>query len=326
MVNFIRRACAWSYYRALHFRQLLIRGWSYLQGRRLKQGRIAQLEATVAYLEHETLRLASLVRYLAAPVMSALPLTRQTRSSFDFQWDRLPPGRWNLENADFRKEAAGYVCQFTGLEAAWFKGKKVVDVGCGAGRYSWALCTLKADVLSIDQSEHGLQRTQEACRAFSGHRVKQVNLLQPLNIEETFDLVWSYGVLHHTGDTYGAFRRIVPLVKPGGYLFLMLYGAPRPGMRDDYDAVNTYEWWRRKTRNLSATDRLETITRAVGEGVFGARDPLYIEGYFDAISPTINDLYTWEEIEGWLLLAGFVHIRRTSDMRNHHVIAQQPSV
>ncbi len=285
------------------------------------QTRMSLLEAQVAYLEYESGRMASLLRHLAAPILQDLPLTKQTRDSFDFQWDKLPKGRWNLENKLFRQEATGYVCQFTEFSPEWFRGKKVIDVGCGGGRYSWALCCLGAEVLSIDQSLHGLERTQKACKDFPNHRIKQVNLLEPLAIDETFDLVWSFGVLHHTGDTYGSFKKIVPLVKPGGYLFMMLYGEPRKGMIDEYKAINEYEHWRRKTRNMTFDERLSAIQEAMDKHCFAVYGSEYIEGYFDAISPTINDLYSWEEVESWLLLEGFSNIKRTVDMRNLHVIA-----
>jgi len=231
-----------------------------------RASRVAALEEETArqrvkieHLELELSRHVSLLRLIAAPQINDTPLAQQTRASFDYQWEQLPLGRYNLDHPEFRKEAAGYVQQFTALPAEWFHGKSVLDAGCGAGRYSWAMCTMGARVLSIDQSPHGLGRTERACRDFPGHRVRQVNLLEPLGIDEQFDLVWSFGVLHHTGDTYGCYRRLAPLVRPGGYLFLMLYGEPRPDQVDDYRAVIEYERWRRLTRNLTFDERLAAL-------------------------------------------------------------------
>jgi 2-polyprenyl-3-methyl-5-hydroxy-6-metoxy-1,4-benzoquinol methylase len=285
--------------------------------------RVEALEMVNTYLINEVTRLSALLRYVSAPIIHGLPYAQQTRESFDFQWEKLPKGRWNLENAKFREEAPGYVCRFTGLPAHWFKDKKVIDVGCGGGRYSWALCRMGAEVLSIDQSEYGLDRTRKACESFPNHRIMRVNLLEKVDIPETFDLVWCFGVLHHTGDTYGTFKKIVPLVKPGGYLFLMLYGEPRRGITDDYMAVNEYDHWRRKTRNMTFDERLQAVRRGMRKKEFLAWGDEYIEGYFDAISPTINDLYSWEEVEGWLLLQNFEEIKRTAENRNHHVIARK---
>ncbi|CAA7619100.1 conserved hypothetical protein [Magnetospirillum sp. LM-5] len=285
--------------------------------------RLSMLEAQVEYLEYELSRNVSLLRYLSAPVINDLPYARQTRSSFDFQWDLLPPGRYNLDNEEFRKDAAGYVCQFTGLPAEWFQGKKVIDVGCGAGRYSWAMSTMGAEVLSVDQSKHGLERCAMACADYPTHRTRQIDLLQPFDINEQFDLVWSFGVLHHTGDTYGAFSRVHPLVKPGGYIFMMIYGEPRQGYIDDYRAVAEYECWRRKTRNMGLSERLDAVNEAMAQQKFLVNGPLHIEGYFDAISPLVADLYSFAEIESWLIEAGFCDIRQTVDTRNLHISARK---
>ena len=102
--------------------------------------RIAYLEEVVRYLDFQVTNQASLLRHVAGPMMQDLPEVRATRASFDFQWAELPTGRFMLENEQFRAEAPGYVLEFTGLPREWFKGKSVLDAGCGLGRYSWALC------------------------------------------------------------------------------------------------------------------------------------------------------------------------------------------
>jgi len=154
--------------------------------------------------------------------------------------------------------------------------------------------------------------------------VLQVDLLEPLPLNEAADLVWCFGVLHHTGNTYGAFRNIVPLVRPGGYLYMMLYGEPREFIVDDFVEVNEYERWRRRTMNLELTEKLGAVRRGMTAGEFRMTGDEFVNGYFDAISPPINDLHTFEEIEGWLLDAGFNRITRTLPSRNIHVVAQRP--
>ncbi len=283
------------------------------------------LAERVRYLEFQVSRMSSLLRLLAGPQMTSLPLSRQTKESFQFQWDQLPTGRWNLNNPLFREEASLYVCEFTQLPKEWFPGKSVVDVGCGSGRYSWAMGQLGAKVLSADQSDAALERAAAACADIPGHRTRKIDLLKDIGIVEQFDLVWCFGVLHHTGDTYGAFKRLVPLVKSGGYLFLMLYGEPRPGEIGDLRAVNEYEVWREKTANMDFSERLSAIREGMTREEFENNGDDYVEGYFDAISPRINDLYRYDEVEGWLLQEGFGDIRRTVNTRNIHIVARRLS-
>lgn len=285
--------------------------------------RLEYTEHVVQYLEWQVSNQASLLRYLVAPVVHDLPIVRETKASFDFQWARIPAGRYMLEHPQFRQEAPGNVCQFTTLPPQWFPGKTVFDVGCGLGRYSWALCTLGATVLSMDQSAHGLQRTAAACGDFPGHRVAKIDLLEPLPIREQADLVWCFGVLHHTGDTYRAFRHVAPLVKPGGQLYLMIYGEPRPLFGLDYQEISEYDYWRHRTRNLDLDEKLEVVRKVMARDEFRVTGEEHVHGYFDAISPRINDLYTFEELESWLLAAGFTDIRRTVETRNHHIMAKR---
>ena len=285
--------------------------------------RLAYLEQVVEYLSWETSRQSALLRHLAAPILSELPIIRNTKASFDYQWAEIPSGAAMLDSPEFREQATGFVLEFTGLPAAWFRGKRVIDVGCGNGRYSWALCQLGAEVVSLDQSEHGLRNTAAACAGFPSHRTVKIDLLKPLPLDETADLVWSFGVLHHTGDTYRAFLNVVPLVKPGGYLYMMVYGEPRRHAIDDFIEVNEYESWRRRTMNLSLPKKLDVIRQGMKDRQFRMVGDQFVHGYFDAISPPINDLHTFEELESWLIEAGFRDITRTSPSRNLHVRAQR---
>jgi 2-polyprenyl-3-methyl-5-hydroxy-6-metoxy-1,4-benzoquinol methylase len=279
--------------------------------------------ARLEYLENQVTQLQQQVRDLISKIGREAAEQIQTRGSFDYQWKNLPEGRFMIQDERFRKEVTGWITRFTSLPEDWFPGKAVLDAGCGQGRYTWGLCKLGATVSAFDISESGLGRTREHCREFSGTTIFRHNILEPLPAGRVYDLVWSFGVLHHTGDTHKAFRHVCAAVKPGGYLYLMLYGVPRDGQEGDYTAVNEYDRLRRKTRNKSAEEKIEVIRQEMAAGRLAACGEEHVHGYFDAISPSINDLYTFEEIQGWLIQAGFEDIRRTVDDRNHHVIARR---
>ncbi|MBU0877924.1 MAG: class I SAM-dependent methyltransferase [Alphaproteobacteria bacterium] len=288
-------------------------------------GRVDRLESEVQnlrlesnYLQTEVSRLRSLVRHLTADIIHELPMQRQTKDSFDYQWDGTSDGNWVDEHPEIREREPRLVCDYTGLRRDWFDGKRVLDAGCGSGRFSWAMASMGASVMSLDQSPAGVRNTQRACAEFGDRvTVRQHDLTQPTDLPQEFDLVWSFGVLHHTGNTYGAFKNIAPLVRPGGYIFLMLYGEPTGRDPGEFAYYHEVESLRRKTVAMDFNERLKYLESLKGENA---------GGWFDAVSPEINDTYSFYEIQLWLQRAGFENIRRPYAHSSHHVIAQRPLV
>jgi SAM-dependent methyltransferase len=240
----------------------------------------------------------------------------QTRASFDYQWSHLPPGDWSLASAEFRRDATGFICARTGLPRGWFAGRMALDAGCGAGRYAYALCELGARVVALDRSMAALRTTQRDCHGlptFGG--VVAANLLDPLPFRREFDLVWSFGVLHHTGDTAAAFRQLAALVRPGGYLAVMVYGRPRPGCMDDLQNVVSLESWRCRCRELSFPETASVLSRVAG--------PNHLLEYFDAISPRINDRHDHDEVRRWFREEGFGTVRSCSSDMDVHLVGRR---
>lgn len=281
------------------------------------ENRLRDMQYSVDYLTLEVSRLRSLVRYLSADVINGLPITYRTRESFDYQWRESPDGNWIETRPELKQREPGLVLEYTKLPPEWFAGKRVLDAGCGSGRFSWAMASLGAEVCSVDQSEAGVSHTRQACAEYGGKvTVLQHDLTQPLQLEPTFDLVWSYGVLHHTGNTFGAFSNVARLVKPGGHIFVMLYGEPTGKDPGEFAYYAEVERLRRETCHLSFAERYEYLQKLKGKDV---------GGWFDAVSPTINDTYSYYEIVLWLQQSGFEDIRRTMNASSHYVIARRSS-
>jgi 2-polyprenyl-3-methyl-5-hydroxy-6-metoxy-1,4-benzoquinol methylase len=276
---------------------------------------VRDMQYSIEYLSLEVSRLKSLVRYLSANLINELPISYRTRESFDYQWRDSPDGNWTETRPELKLREPNLVIKYTKLSKEWFKGKKVLDAGCGSGRFSWAMASMGAVVYAVDQSEAGVFHTKHACAEF-GEKVEvlQQDLTQPLTFGPEFDLVWSHGVLHHTGNTFGAFSNIARLVKPGGYIFLMLYGEPTGRDPGEFAYYAEVEKLRRETCTMSFSERYEFLRKLKGEDV---------GGWFDAVSPTINDTYSLYEIELWLKQCGFKDIERTICASSHYVIARR---
>lgn len=276
--------------------------------------RIRSLEATARFLNAENIRLNELLRSL----IHHNKLIRDgnvdtTKNSFDFQWRDLPSGEAMPSNPEFLRDAAAIVQRFSGLPKDWFPGKRVLDAGCGTGRWSHALCELGSTVTSIDQSPSGVAATKALCAPFAGHRAERRDLLESLADLPTYDLVWCFGVCHHTADMIAALEHVISRVAPNGRLFVMLYGHPQN--EDEFETQALYAEWRVKLAPLTFPERAAAIAAAFPEGD--------LHGYFDALSPPINELVTWEWTQAFLQDRGFTDVRRTITHAHHHVAARR---
>src|SRR5262249_20428209 len=112
----------------------------------------------------------------------------QTCSSFDYQWSDFYAGVAMSNDEKFMATLPSLICQITDLPREWFPGKKVVDIGCGAGRFSFGLLSLGATVTACDQSESALQRVIDLCRPHAGRlSTRQIDLLS-WNDQGEYDL------------------------------------------------------------------------------------------------------------------------------------------
>jgi 2-polyprenyl-3-methyl-5-hydroxy-6-metoxy-1,4-benzoquinol methylase len=107
-------------------------------------------------------------------------------------------------------------------------GLSFVDVGSGSGLSSLAAYRLGARVLSFDFDPQSVACTAELRRRYGSEErwsVVQGSVLDPEFLAGLgrFDVVYSWGVLHHTGDMWRALEAVVPLVAPGGRLFIAVY-------------------------------------------------------------------------------------------------------
>jgi len=104
------------------------------------------------------------------------------------------------------------------------EGKRILEVGCGLGSDSRQFSIRGADIVSMDLSPSNVVLT---CKGFkvcdlSGYSLVADAESLPFR-EESFDYVYSFGVLHHTPNTQGAIDEIRRVLKPRGWAIAMLY-------------------------------------------------------------------------------------------------------
>jgi SAM-dependent methyltransferase len=234
---------------------------------------------------------------------------RQTLASFDYQWGHLPDGDAMLSDPWFAGHVDAIVAdELLGIDRAWFAGRTVLDAGCGAGRWTLGLLRLGCRVTAVDFSAHGLaaaraQMERLAPEAVASGRLETLRadlLSLPAELAaRRFDLVFSFGVLHHTGDTRRALANVARLVAPDGVLFLYLYGRPSAPA------------WARTMVNavrIGLAPLPFSAKHAVLSRLLPSRDP---HQAFDLLSPTINDTLTLETVTSWLSDLGFGPVTTT---------------
>lgn len=108
-------------------------------------------------------------------------------------------------------------------------GRTFVDVGSGSGLFSLAARRLGARVHSFDYDPHSVACTEELRRRFfpadESWSIDEGSALDVGCLERLgqFDVVYSWGVLHHTGSMWEALANVAGLVAPGGKLFIAIY-------------------------------------------------------------------------------------------------------
>jgi len=119
---------------------------------------------------------------------------------------------------------------------------RVVDVGCGGGRYSVAWKLLGAhDVTGVDFSQPGIADARARCAALAldGIRFESMDVVELPLPENSFDIVFSNGVLHHTRDWRRGVRRLVDVLRPGGVGWLYLIEEPGGYFWDAIEMLRT---------------------------------------------------------------------------------------
>ena len=107
--------------------------------------------------------------------------------------------------------------------------KTFLDVGCGSGLFSLAARRLGARVVSFDYDPQSVACAAQLKNTFFPEdpdwRIERGSALDQsyLRNQGTFDVVYAWGVLHHSGAMWEALENMVPLVKERGKLFIAIY-------------------------------------------------------------------------------------------------------
>jgi 2-polyprenyl-3-methyl-5-hydroxy-6-metoxy-1,4-benzoquinol methylase len=245
-------------------------------------------------------------------------------ASFGFQWHRYQ--KTQLDHDEVRESDHHFRIK-TGLRPEELKGKLVLDVGCGMGRFAEVATRWGARVVGIDLSAAAEVAAKNlAEREFVAF---QADVFALPFAPESFDIIYSVGVLHHTPDCEAAVKSLDQYLKPGGILAVWLYSGYNKWYRFS-------DVWRRYTHKMRP-ETLHSILKiavpffysldqalrrvpVVGRSVAGAihhvfpvnrqTDPeVRVLDTFDWYSPQYQSKHTYEQVFRWYEAMGMEDMR-----------------
>jgi 2-polyprenyl-6-hydroxyphenyl methylase/3-demethylubiquinone-9 3-methyltransferase len=181
---------------------------------------------------------------------------------------------WFLQTLNDEKIAEAEQSLKGRLHVENLSGKSFLDIGSGSGLFSLAARRLGARVYSFDYDPHSVNCTAELKRRYFPNdaqwTVESGSALDKTYLGSLgqFDVVYSWGVLHHTGDMWSALANAAPLVARGGQLFIALYNNQGTASRRWTKTKKLYNqlpkglrflvvlpsfwvlWWRRMAKDL----------------------------------------------------------------------------
>lgn len=221
------------------------------------------------------------------------------RFEFGKNWQRF----LSKLNEDRILEAERSLKQMLGIED--LNSKRFLDIGSGSGLFSLAARRLGAIVHSFDFDPLSVACTQELKRRYFPDDVdwtiEQGDVLNDgyLSSLGQFGVVYSWGVLHHTGKMWRALENVVPLVGNSGKLFISIYN----------DQGNASRRWRALKKFYNQSSKPVRLTLVFGVGVmaqtyaalvrlYQGQSPLPFKAWAD--KKKSRGMSVWHDLVDWV--------------------------
>ena len=258
-------------------------------------------------------------------------------SSFGYEWSRWPRVQFESENvgAPMGGHTTRMWERITGVHDSQVGGKRVVEFGCGPGRFLDVVRRKGGKAIGIDLSG----AVDAARRNFADDPdvlIVQGDLLNPPFHPGVFDGGFTIGVLHHTPDPAAGLAALARTLRPDAWAACCVYP------RGDFYDFRSVRRWREVHRRLKdsygyafalayshfaayvlspllISARRLGFTRAANHlerhWIVALRlmDPRWrVLDVFDAITPEIATTHTREEVFAWMRAAGIGGVQRTA--------------
>ncbi len=228
--------------------------------------------------------------------------------SFGLQWTTFDVAHEDEDRRTFEAK--------TGMRLESLRGQRILDAGCGGGRYAQVCAKAGGLVTAVDHSR-AVDKAMELCRELPAIRFVQADLKHLPLAPAGFDFVFSIGVMHHDVSTRDVFDAVSRMVRPGGRYSVWLY--------------RRNQWWQELINSAlrSVTTRLPAacllpfchcgailggipvVNRLLNKVVSFSAHPSYqnrVCDTFDWWAPKYQHHHTADELKSWFAAAGFEQV------------------
>ena len=219
--------------------------------------------------------------------------------SFGFNWHDYVQNRMDEDIISMHMNNLKSLYDEIGIS---LEGKTVFDIGCGSGLSSLSFARLGCNkVTSMDIDQHSVMATQYTKDNFWKGNIEwniytHSVLKPPMPVEpNSQDIVYSWGVLHHTGDMWNAIRNSVDCVKPGGLFHVALY---RSGTKFPKSLDEKYAF-----RFANKEQKIQMLYDRAGQKLFSVKKGRGMNKFHDALDwlgGLPYDVVDPEVLFGWL--------------------------
>jgi len=138
-----------------------------------------------------------------------------SEARFGYEWNKYSALDSNYENQ--------FMNWIFPLGVDFFKGKKVLDAGCGMGRNSfWALKWGAGNLTAFDFDRRSVEAAKKNLAEFVNARILYKSIYE-IDWQNEFDVAFSIGVIHHLKEPEKALKKLTEALKPGGTLLIWVY-------------------------------------------------------------------------------------------------------
>lgn len=254
----------------------------------------------------------------AVPVVRGIPRFVESdhyTASFSFQWTTYTDTQLDSQQGVALTEQD--LVLKTGLSREEVTDKLVLDAGVGIGRHAEVLAGWDARVVGVDLSE-AVETARDNLARFPNALVMQADIGALPFKPESFDIIYSIGVLHHTPGTRVFAEKLLPLLKPGGVLAIWVY-PPKFQRRGEWVPLVSrlpplaFQAWSEWIIDAARVHRDEAWMEAfIRQFPFATHHPTAqrsVLALFDGYTPTYHWTHGSEEVMHWFRQWGLEDVR-----------------